>query len=141
MIAEFASGPIDSDSGQEIWSDDKLDQAHIGQGIRFWNGSEAGNSGATFNSGNSKWEFPSSNDSEAWWQGYWVRVKQDPGTGTFSDWINLTNASGNIYVNAQSAYNSIGHDLSNYEPTNTWVDHVSGFRYIVEIYADNDRPT
>ena len=131
---------IDSDSGQEIWTDDKLNQASVGDGLRFWNGSEAGNSGATYNSGNNRWSFSSASDSLAWWENYWVRVKQDPGTGTYSDWINFTNADGDIEGSAQAAYLNIGDSTANYSGPGTWTTHAAGFKYQVEIYSDSNRP-
>lgn len=131
---------IDSDSGQEIWTDDKLNQASVGDGLRFWNGSEAGNSGATYDSGNNRWSFSSASDSVAWWQNYWVRVKQDPGTGTYSDWINLTDSDGNLKVTAQAAYNNVGDNVTHYSGPGTWTTHAAGFKYQVEIYSDSNRP-
>ncbi|MEL0119442.1 MAG: hypothetical protein VXB01_10935 [Opitutae bacterium] len=131
---------IDSDSGQEIWTDDKLNQASVGNGLRFWNGSEAGNSGATYDSGTNRWSFSSASDSATWWGNYWVRVKQDPGTGTYSDWINLTDANGDILVSAQAAYNNIGDVVTNYSGPGTWTTHAAGFKYQVEIYSDSNRP-
>ena len=128
---------IDSDSGQKIWSDQKLNQASVYDGLRLWNGSEAGNSGATADG--TKWEFSSNGDCTTWWDNYWMRVKQDPGTGTFSDWINLTGSDGLIKTSCQAEYNNIG-SASHYSGPGTWTNHAAGFRYQAEIYSVSSRP-
>jgi hypothetical protein len=120
---------IDSDSGQKIWTDEI-----------FGNGSESGNSGATYNSSNKRWAFSSAGDCTTWWENYYIRVKQDPDTGTFSDWINLTDAAGDIYTSCQPEYNNIGSAVVNYSGPGTWTTHAAGFRYQVEIYSDSNRP-
>ena len=134
-ISEFT---IDSDSGQEIWKS-KLNQANVGSGLRLWNGSEAGNSGATENS-QGNWPFSSNADCATWWGNYYIRVKQDPGTGTYSDWINWTDADGLIYPSCQSTYNNIGSAVVHYSGPGTWTTHASGFKYQVEIYSASNRP-
>jgi hypothetical protein len=139
-ISEFT---IDSDSGQEIWSSSKLNQASVGStpnGLRLWNGSEAGNSGATYDSGTQRWSFSSPTACATWWQNYYIRVKQDPNTGTFSDWINITDANGDIYISTQAPYNNIGSNVTNYSGPGTWTSHASGFRYQMEIYSASNRP-
>jgi hypothetical protein len=134
-ISEFT---IDSDSGQEIWKS-KLNQANVGSGLRLWNGSEAGNSGATQSSGGN-WPFSSGGNCATWWENYYIRVKQDPGTGTYSDWINWTNADGDIYTSCQPEYNNIGSAVVHYSGPGTWTTHASGFKYQVEIYSASNRP-
>ena len=129
---------IDSDSGQKIWTDQKLNQASVNTGVRLWNGSEAENSGAT--ASGTTWTFGTGTACTAWWENYWMRVKQDPGTGTYSDWINLTDASGDIYTSCQATYNNIGSDVSNYSGPGSWTTHASGFKYQVEIYSASNRP-
>ena len=139
-ISEFT---IDSDSGQDIWSSSKLNQASVGStpnGLRLWNGSEAGNSGATYDSGTQRWSFSSPTACATWWQNYYIRVKQDPNTGTFSDWINITDANGDIYISTQAPYNNIGSNVTNYSGPGTWTSHASGFRYQMEIYSASNRP-
>jgi len=133
-ISEFT---IDSYSGQEIWNS-KLNQANVGNGLRLWNGSVAGSSGATESSG--KWVFSSAGNCTTWWESYYIRVKQDPGTGTYSDWINWTDAGGDIYTSCQPEYNNIGSDVSNYSGPGSWTTHASGFKYQVEIYSASNRP-
>ena len=133
-ISEFT---IDSYSGQEIWNS-KLNQANVGNGLRLWNGSVAGSSGATESSG--KWVFSSGGNCTTWWESYYIRVKQDPGTGTYSDWINWTDAGGDIYTSCQPEYNNIGSVVSDYSGPGTWTTHASGFKYQVEIYSASNRP-
>ena len=128
---------IDSDTGQEIWNA-KLNQANVGNGLRLWNGSVAGSSGAT--ASGTLWAFSSGGDCTTWWESYYIRVKQDPGTGTYSDWINWTDASGDIYTSCQPEYNNIGSAVTNYSGPGTWTTHASGFKYQVEIYSASNRP-
>ena len=131
---------IDSDSGQKIWTDEIFGLAAVSSGLRLWNGSESGNSGATYNSSNKRWAFSSAGDCTTWWENYYIRVKQDPDTGTFSDWINLTDAAGDIYTSCQPEYNNIGSAVVNYSGPGTWTTHAAGFRYQVEIYSASNRP-
>ena len=134
---------ISSNSGVDVWTTEKLDQADVGTGVRLWNGSHAETAGAIDNEsrGNRKYEFATNADSGDWWETLWVRMKQDPGTGTYSDWIALEDGLGNIYLSTLRAYNNMGQGVSNYTPSNTWVTHASGFKYIFEVYDNLDRPS
>ena len=135
-----------SESGINIWIPDteKATQANVGSGLRLWNGDHALNfTGCVSNgntTGNRKYEFALSADRLAYWSSFWIRMKQDPGTGTYSGWIELEDGFGNIFLATQAGYNNIGNGTSTYEPSGRWVTHASGFKYQVEIYDNLDRP-
>ena len=93
--------------------------------LRLWNGSEAGNAGAT-QSGN-RWSFASGGACRAWWDLYAVRVNVN---SEGWQWVNTTNtqatpggASQPAYLNLQPALTRTG-----------WTDFGAGLTMDIEVW-------
>lgn len=106
---------VDLSFGAERWA---------ANSIRWWNGSESGNAGATLTS---RWNFPTSAECRAWWNQWVVRVNMN---NEGWQYLNATNA-GNVTVDgaAQTSY-------LNSSPAVTWSgsDFYAGLQMDVEIY-------